>query len=510
LARSWLWPALPCCSSNKQQSLTPSLISLVAKQYRIPVVPLYSGQQNRPQSVRGKEIEMKSIPRLPVMLILSACMIFGSAWAQGNNPAIEKTVDAFLKPIVDDDLISGCVLIARKGGIVLSKCYGPANREYDIPNMPGTKFRLGSNTKQFTAMGIMILADEGKLSVDDPISTFYPDYHEGSRITIHHLLTHSSGIVNYNSLPDYGEKMLQPLTIDEVIDWFKNEPLQFEPGARFAYSNSGYVILAGIIEKVSGQSYAEFLHDRIFEPLGMHDTGQDVYTEIIKNRATGFGSDGQHIYHVPYRDMPFTSGAGSLYSTIGDLFLWDQSLYTEKLVSHETMEKIFTPHIANYGYGWFIDERFGRKLIWHGGAINGFLSDISRFVDDTILAITLFNYESTFSHAAARGIGAIAVGEEPEPLLIIPPLAVDPAVLGGYAGKYELMPEYILTIGNDGSRLFVQENDGPELDAAAQTEDKFFIRGLNSLIKFNQDESGEVTGLILVQGVHPFRARKIM
>ncbi len=453
---------------------------------------------------------MKPISRLLVMFTLGACMFFGPAPAQGNDPEIENAVDAFLKPVVDDDLISGCVLIARKGDIVLSKCYGPANREYDIPNTPETKFRLGSNTKQFTAMGVMILADEGKLSVDDPVSVFYPDYPEGDRITIHHLLTHSSGIVNYNSLQDYGEKMMLPMSVDEVIDWFKNEPLQFEPGERFAYSNSGYVLLAGIIEKVSGRPYAEFLHDRIFEPLGMHHTGQDVHTEIIKNRATGFGSDGQQIYQVPYRDMPFTSGAGSLYSTVGDLFLWDQTLYADKLVSHETMEKIFTPHIAKYGYGWFIEERFGRKLIWHGGAINGFLSDISRFVDDTTLAVTLFNYESTFSHAAARGVGAIAVGEEPEPLLVDPPLTIEPAVLEAYTGKYELMPEYILTVENDGSRLAVRENDGPQLDALAQSEDKFFVRGLNSLIKFNRGETGEVTGLILVQGVHPFRARKIM
>lgn len=448
--------------------------------------------------------------RLSAICALAVLTVCSSGYAVDNDLAVEKAVDAFLKPIVDEDLISGCVLIAKRGEIVLSKCYGPANREYDILNTPQMKFRLGSNTKQFTAMGIMILADEGLLSEDDPVSTYYPDYPEGDRITIHHLLTHSSGIANYNNLPDYGEKMMLPLSIDEVIDWFKDEPLQFEPGEQFAYSNSGYVLLAGIIEKVSGQSYAEFLHDRIFEPLGMHNTGQDVFTEIIKNRATGFGSDGQKVYQVPYRDMPFTSGAGSLYSTVNDLFLWDQALYAGTLVSSATMQKIFTPHIANYGYGWFIDERFGRKLIWHGGAINGFLSDISRFVDDSIFAVTLFNYESTFSHAAARGVGAIAVGESPEPLLADPPLAVDPDILAAYAGKYELMPEYILTVEREEDRLLVRENDGPQLNAAAQTEDKFFIRGLNSLIKFNRDEAGEVTGLILVQGVHPFRARKII
>ncbi len=451
---------------------------------------------------------MMSFVRTLTAVIFAVLVITALASAGENNPDIEKAVDDFLKPIVDEDLISGCVLIARHGEIVLSKCYGPANREYDIPNTHETKFRLGSNTKQFTAMGIMILADEGLLSADDPVSDYYPDYPDGERITIHHLLTHSSGIVNYNNLPDYGEKMMLPLSIDEVIDWFKNEPLQFAPGERFAYSNSGYVLLAGIIEKVSGQSYAEFLDDRIFEPLGMHNTGQDVHTEIIKNRATGFGSDGQKVYQVPYRDMPFTSGAGSLYSTIDDLFLWDQALYAGKLVSPEAMQKIFMPHIANYGYGWFIDERFGRKLIWHGGAINGFLSDISRFVDDSVLAVTLFNFESTFSHAA-RGIGAIAVGEPPEPLLADPPFAVGADVQAAYVGKYELMPEYILTVEQEGDRLLFRENDGPQLAAAAQAEDKYFVRGLNSMIKFNRSEKGEVTGLILVQGVHPFRAPKV-
>jgi len=444
------------------------------------------------------------------MFMIALLIVSSSAYSRDNDPAVEKAVDAFLGPIVDEDLISGCVLIARKGEIVLSKCYGPANREFDIPNTPDTKFRLGSNTKQFTAMGILMLAEDGLLSVDDPLSKFYPDYPDGDRITIHRLLTHSSGIANYNNLGDYGEKMMLPMSIDQVVDWFKDEPPQFEPGARFGYSNSGYVLLSGIIEKVSGQSYADFLHDRIFEPLGMHNTGQDVYTEIIKNRATGHASDGKTIYQVPYRDMPFTSGAGSLYSTINDLFLWDQALYTDKLVSQETLQRIFAPHVDGYGYGWFIDERFGRRLIWHGGAINGFLSDISRFVDDTILAVTLFNYESTFSHVSARGIGAIAVGEKAEPLLLDPPLDVAPSVLAAYAGKYELIPEYVLTVGNDGSRLFVRENDGPELDAAAQAENEFFIRDLNALIRFMSDETGKVTGLIFVQGVHPFRGRKIL
>jgi CubicO group peptidase (beta-lactamase class C family) len=426
-----------------------------------------------------------------------------------NDPALEAKVDAFLKPALDYDLISGAVLIAKNGNILLSKGYGPANREYDIPNTPETKFRLGSMTKQFTAAAIMLLQERGLLNVDDTLTKYYPDYPDGGKITVHHLLTHTSGIPNYNNMPDYEEKHVQPYGISQVIDWFKGKPLQFEPGSQFAYSNSGYVLLAGIIEKVSGISYAEFLQRNIFEPLGMANSGQDVFTTVLKNRATGHGGDGRTVYQAPYRDMPFMSGAGSLYSTVKDLFLWDRALYTDKLLSKASRDKMFTPYKDNYGYGWFIEQRDGRNVISHMGAINGFLTNIDRFVDDTVVVINLLNYECTFHRAVNTGLAAIALGKEYKPLLVAETLTVPPEVLGAYAGTYRFDFGAEVTVSLDNGRLMIADNEGSGVVASAQSDVLFFLRTRNAMVKFLKGDDGSVNGIYWLQGAQALRGKKI-
>lgn len=421
---------------------------------------------------------------------------------------LEAAADAYLQPVVDRDCISGSVLIARDGKILLAKGYGLANREYSMPNGPDTKFRLGSITKQFTAMAIMILQERGLLSVDDTFDKYYPAYPNGNRITIHSLLTHTSGVDNYNNLPDYHEKMMLPWSIREVIDWFKSDSLLFEPGERWSYSNSGYVLLAYIIEKVSGQTYTEFLHDAIFAPLGMDGTGQDTHYTVIPGRATGHAHYERGVDQALYRDMPFTSGAGSLYSTVTDLFLWDQALYTEKLVSRETLEQIFTPWKDGYGYGWFIGELFGRRMISHRGGINGFLTNIARFPDEHVLVVTLFNYESVFAIPAMTGLAAIALGERYEPLLAGHQVAVAPRLLSEYQGRYQIDPQTILDVKANGMALTVQLGDEPPMVAEPQDQNRFFIEDMHAMITFERGEQGNITRMRIVQGAHRFVAER--
>jgi CubicO group peptidase (beta-lactamase class C family) len=422
--------------------------------------------------------------------------------------SLENKVDSYLQPLADRDLISGSVLIAKEGKILLAKGYGPANREYGIPNGPETKFRLGSITKQFTAMAILILEETGLLSVDDTIDKYYPGYPQGERVTIHHLLTHTSGINNYNNLPDYHEKMMLSWSIEEVIDWFKSDSLLFEPGTDWAYSNSGYVLLAYIIEKVSGQSYEEFLAENIFEPLKMTDSGQDKHFKIVKNRAAGHAHYGLTVEQALYRDMPFTSGAGSLYSSVKDLFLWDQALYSEKLVMKATLDRIFTPCKNGYGYGWFIGELFGKKQISHRGGINGFLTNIARFIDDGVLVVSLFNYESVFAIPAMEGLAAIALGEEYEPLLVDHPVAIPPMLLSEYCGRYRINPETVLEVRTEGPALTVQHGDDPRFRAIPQDQHKFFVEEMHAMITFERGEDGNVSRMLIVRGAHRFMATK--
>ena len=229
---------------------------------------------------------------------------------------------------VKRDHFSGSILIARDGKVLFSQGYGMANLEHDVPNTPQTKFRLGSITKQFTAMAIMILQERGKLNVQDKVKKYLPDAPKAwDEITIHHLLTHTSGIPNYTAFPEFLKTLPVRVTLKELIAKFKDKPLDFKPGEKFRYSNSGYVVLGQIIETASGQNYPTFMKEAIFDPLEMNDTGYDNATAIIKHRASGYTRRlGIVLTNCDYVDMSIPHAAGALYSTVEDLLKWDQAL----------------------------------------------------------------------------------------------------------------------------------------------------------------------------------------
>jgi len=446
---------------------------------------------------------------VPFLVALALLLPVGTGAAPPDPAAVEAEVDAYLQPLLDLDLISGSVLIARGGEVLLAKGYGPADREYGIPNTPDTKFRLGSVTKQFTAAAIMLLQERGQLSVDDPLARFLPDFPRADEIRLHHLLTHSSGVTNYNELPDYHTKLIQPLSIAEVIDWFKDVPPQFAPGERFSYSNSGYVLLAAVIEKVSGRTYADFLRESLFAPLGMDGTGQDDYTTVLPGRAEGYVNDGREIYRALYRDLPFTSGAGSLYSTVRDLYRWDRALRTDTPLSAAARERMFSAQQGEYGYGWFIRERCGRRLITHGGGINGFLTDFQRFVDDDVTVIVLLNYESTFAWRVFDGLGAIALGEPYEPALLPAGAAVPPERLAAAVGVYRIDEQNDLTVAQADGGLTVQVTGEEPCAAVPQSDAVLFLRDRNALLQLKRDDDGKVTTVTLRQGAAGFRAERL-
>ncbi len=454
-------------------------------------------------------------PCRSVLLALSAVVLF-SVPASASEPVsltndfdLEAKIDAYLRPLLTGDLISGSVLVARGGEILVAKGYGLANREHGIANTPETCFRLGSMSKQFTAAAILLLAQRGELAVDDSLAKYLPDYPHAEAITLQHLMTHTAGVANYNNLPEYGENLMLPWTIDEVIEWFQDAEPGFAPGESWGYSNSGYVLLAKVIEIVSGQSYAEFLRSNIFEPLEMFASGQDTHTDIIPLRATGHGNAGEGIYQAPYRDMPFTSGAGSLYSSVLDLHLWDRALYTDDLLTEQWRDTMFTPIANGYGCGWFVRQEFGRPLIEHGGAINGFLSQIKRFPEQQLVIITLFNYESTFWRRVNRGLTAMVLGEKYEPALLVKPARLSEDVLQKYVGKYELMPGYVITLRVEDGKLAVEAPDEPTTLAEAQSETLFFLRRDNALLRIHLGEDGTAAGVVVRQGANGFRGRPV-
>lgn len=451
-------------------------------------------------------MKKKYILQIFVLLLFVQGLLNGQETTQSE---IEKKVDEYLTPLLNEDLISGSILIAKGGEILLSKGYGIANREYDIKCSPDTKFRLASVSKQFTAMAIMMLEEKGLLSIHDSLSKFIPDYPNGNKITIHHLLTHTSGVINYSSLPDHYDSWSRHHTTQQVIDRFKNEPLRFEPGEKFEYSNSGYVLLAYIIEKVSGKSYEDFLTENIFEPLGMNDSGVDYFTKVLKNRAVGHYNAGDGIIQADYLYVPFTNGAGSIYSTVNDMYKWDRALYTEKLITRKSLEKMFTPYKDTYAYGWFVREAFGRKLIEHRGGINGFLTMIQRFVDDDIVVISLFNYVSPFVNEINKSLAAIALGEKYNPILIPGGVTVSQQILDLCTGKYRVDVNYVINISTKNGKLFFSDPEIESAELIPQNDSKFFLRDAAALIHFLKDKDGKINRIVIQQNETQIPCAKI-
>ncbi|HEX6732999.1 MAG TPA: serine hydrolase [Pyrinomonadaceae bacterium] len=295
---------------------------------------------------------------------------------------------------------NGTALVAENGKIIYKGGYGMANIEWGIPNTPDTRFRLGSITKQFTAMLTLQLVEQGKIKLDGKISDYLPNYRKdiGQKVTIHHLLTHTSGIPSYTGQPGFFQNVSRnPFKVEDFVTKYASGDLEFEPGAKYSYNNSGYFLLGAIIEKVTGKTYEQVLQENIFGPLGMKNTGYDHHDTIIEKRASGYQKRPEGYANAPYLDMSIPYAAGSLYSTVEDLYLWDQALYTDKLISATSKEVMYKPFLQNYAYGWVVTNASFKQndqpvqVIAHGGGINGFATVLERFPNEKNLIVILDN-----------------------------------------------------------------------------------------------------------------------
>ena len=446
--------------------------------------------------------------------LIGLCLLITSfVSAQNSSVTTEQIItraDEYMNAAVKVDGFSGSVLIARDGKPIFNKGFGMANIELDVPNSPNTVFLLGSVTKQFTGMSIAMLQERGKLSVNNPLCKYVTDCPAAWQpITIKNLLTHTSGIPNYTSFPDFAKTTVMPITTAEMTDLLKTKPLDFIPNEKYSYSNSGFYMLGVIIEKVSGKTYADFLQENIFTPLGMKNTGYDNPLKIIKNRARGYQREAGKILNASYMDMSVPYAAGSMYSTTGDLLIWDQALYTEKLVSKKSLDEIFTPYKSGYGYGWSIGKRFEHLSISHGGGIYGFATDISRFPDDKVTVIVLTNFQGSPAGRVSNDLAAIVFGAKYEIPQERKEIAVDAKVLEKYVGEYKIeQPSVTLSILLENGKLMGQLNGQSKFALSPETETKFFSKDVNATITFTTD-AGKVTGLTLNQGGAGFPAKKI-
>ncbi|WP_346837045.1 serine hydrolase domain-containing protein [Microbulbifer sp. SAOS-129_SWC] len=335
-----------------------------------------------------------NIRKIPSLLLFILLLLANMDVAAQDNAAQgidwQTQADRYLKHLVDEGNFSGSVLLAQNGEIQMARSYGYANREYDIPNTPDTKFRIGSLTKQFTAALILALEEQGKLSTDDYISQYLPNAPKAwNKIKIAHLLSHTSGIPNFVAFKDNLHYERLPSTVEQTVARFADKKLSFEPGTQFEYSNSGFVLAGYIAEQVTGRRYEDLLEDLILKKAGMQDTGYDHPRTILSKRASGYSKDGDTLVNAIHFEMDTPYSAGALYSTVYDLFKWDQALRSGAVISRASLKKMETPYFGNYGFG--VDTKEGQ--VFHSGTISGFKAFMRRFPNSESCVVVLSNYQ---------------------------------------------------------------------------------------------------------------------
>ncbi len=438
--------------------------------------------------------------------IIAATVVLASAClAQINVSRMDQIVQSY----VDGKRFMGSVEVVRDGKVLLDKGYGSANLEWNIPNSPTTRFRLGSVTKQFTAACILLLEERGKLKVDDPVKKYLTDAPAAwDKVTIFHLLTHTSGIPSFTSFPDYRTSKLTSTTPEQLVARFRDKPLEFAPGEKWNYSNSGYALLGYLIEKVSGRDYADFVEENIFKPLGMADSGYDSNTAIIPRRAAGYAPGPSGPVNAGYIDMSVPHAAGALYSTPEDLVRWEQGLFDGKVLRPGSLQKMTTPYKNNYAFGLFVRTVNDRKVIDHGGGIEGFNAQLAYYPDSKLIVVVLGNLNGSAPGEIAAKLGAAAHGDKVVLQSERKEIPVPAGLLSQYAGTYEISPEFKIVMTVEGGRLMTQASGQPKLPMFAESETRFFLKAADAQVEFVKGANGAVTQLILYQGGREIKAAR--
>lgn len=437
--------------------------------------------------------------KLTVTLLLSLMIAFIAADIDAQS-LTSKQLTAEYDKILSEQFKpgeTGCAaLVAKNGQVIYRKAFGMADLELNVPMQPDMVFRIGSITKQFTAIAILQLMEQGKLSLQDEITKFIPDYPmHGHSITIEHLLTHTSGIKSYTNVPEFQKFIRTDMKPEEVIDLIKSKPMEFAPGTKFNYNNSGYFLLGYIIEKVSGKSYQEYIQENFFTPLGMTSSLYGDDTKIIKQRASGYQPGKEGTVNADYMSMLLPYAAGSIMSTVDDLYKWNRAVHSFRLVSKETLEMAHAPYkLSNgkstgYGYGWFLSELQGSPTIEHGGGINGYLTSSVYLPDEDVFVALFSNSNAKAPEFASLKMAALAIGK-PLKTAAIP---LEEAALREYQGLYANEESREAKIELDEGKLVVARSGGSRRVLIPVERDMFLVENTFTSMKFSRDAAGKIT-----------------
>lgn len=455
---------------------------------------------------------------LPVILQI-ACMILQDVSALGQvlpDKEIANRIQAYLQPFGETGNLIGTVLVARSGRVLFRQSYGMANYELRVPNSNETRYHIASVAKPFTAAAILQLQEQGRLSVSDHVLKYVRDFPNGDQITLDNLLTHSSGIPDINDLEDYDTFARSPHTIDQLVAKFAGLPLEFAPGSKQGYSNSNYILLALILEKVSVESYENYLRKHIFEPAGMHDSGVDGdASRPIPLAASGYNPAGISGFDkAPYLDWSSKTGSGSLYSTVEDLYRFDRALNTDALLKRTTQQKYSVEGDDNV-YGWYTwNSRLGHRLLAAKGHGPGFTAELDRFPEDDVTIIVLSNsYGTASQHPITDALAAIVFGQQLPPNTPQRAVTIPETLLASYAGQYQYGPDYFdpnakFTLTAENGLLLMHIGDR-NAALVPVSETAFLERTFFGHIEMTKDAAGKVTGLTCRYGDKNFTAHRL-
>ena len=419
-------------------------------------------------------------------------------------------MDQVVQSFVASGQFMGSVLVARGDEILVNKGYGAANLEWNIANSPTTRFRIASVTKQFTAASILLLEERGKLTLGDPVKKFLPDAPAAwDQITLFQLLTHTSGIGDLQDFPELAVYKTAHNTPEGMVAKFRDKPLRFAPGTGYRYSNLGYILLGYLIERISGESWAAFVRENLFVPLGMTNSGSDSNAEIIPQRAAGYSRGQNGPRNAPFIDMSAPFAAGGLYSTTEDLLKWERGLFGGRVLSVDSLRKMTTPCKSGYGLGVGIATRNGRTLISHEGSIEGFNTYLGYFPADGVTVVVLGNLTGQAPEAIGNYLGALAHHESVRLPSERVEMAMAPSALQPYAGTYVMENGERNEVTLEGAHLTSQIVGHPKFLLIPEAAGRFFIRDLDRQFEFVRNAQGMISTMILHQGASTLPAKRL-
>jgi CubicO group peptidase (beta-lactamase class C family) len=432
------------------------------------------------------------------LLALVACGRAGGV----SDAEVTTRADAYLQARAAAGTFNGTVLLARGPRTLFVRGYGFANEESGARNDESTRFATASITKTFTAALVMKLRQEGRLALEDPVCRHLdscPSHWQP--VTLRQLLTHTAGIPDYARTADFRRRMHERRSTEQLVAEFRDRPLEFTPGARHSYSNSNYVLLGLVLEKVGGRPYGELLHEKILDPLGMRDSGVEDGHESIDRLAIGYKPHGIRNVEAEPVDPSWLYAAGAVYSTVGDLAKWTQAMQTGGILPREDVALMWSGEHGKYGFGWQLLEpspqTLDRRLVFHAGGTTGFATDLLYYPDEDVTVVLLANLLPVPLADISRDLSAIVFGERPAAPAVRRAVAVDAAVYDEYVGDYQLAPSVVITISREGEQLAVQATGQPKDIAIPESATTFYSRISPVRLSFGRDQAGKVSQLVL-------------